>query len=448
MDINELRESLRKKVRKQQQDKVKEIWESLDSRKDLTTREKLEKLIALSRKEPSKKTSVERSETSELISARSHEPYLVLENNFNLNSRYGQIPISLGLNIPGKILAVLSRDEAFELHSLSEALFIDLETTGLAGGTGTVPFLIGLGYFENDSFKIVQFFLNDLAAEVKMLQEVQRLCEEKKFALIVSYNGKGFDLPLLETRFALNRLRFPLEELPHLDFLFSARQLWKHKYESCRLYNLALEHLRADRAEDIPSEEIPWRYFQYLRNQDFSLIEPIIYHNQEDIMSLYGVVVAGALLVTRSLEGDDQEADALDLFGVGKIWEKAGDKERSTIFYEKALDKELPGEISIKVKKNLALHFKRSGCWEKALVLWQELVEGSEDLECFRELAMYYEHQAKNPEEALKYALDGLALARGINSNYEEDFQKRVSRLRRKMENTNLLKKADEGEKK
>jgi len=181
----------------------------------------------------------------------------------------------LGLNIPDQVLAVLARDQKFEGLSLSGAVFIDLETTGLAGGTGTVPFLVGLGFFENDILKIVQYFLNDLAAEARMLEDLSQLLEEKKFTSVVSYNGKGFDLPLLETRFTLNRMRLSLCSLPHLDFLYSARHLWKHKYESCRLYELALNHLGVDRAEDISSEEIPWRYFQYLRTGDFSLVEPI-----------------------------------------------------------------------------------------------------------------------------------------------------------------------------
>jgi hypothetical protein len=444
MDIDDLRESLRRKARNQQQDKVKELWNSINSQKDLTTKEKLERLLALSRKkEPEKKDQV-KTEISEATLSRSRQPYLVLENNFNLGSRYGQIPISLGLNIPGKVLAVLGRNEAFEGLFLSSSVFIDLETTGLAGGTGTIPFLIGLGYFENDRFKVVQFFLNDLASEVRMLEELRSLLEEKNFSSIISYNGKGFDLPLLETRFILNRIRFPLAELPHLDFLFSARHLWKYKYESCRLSNLALELLGADRSEDIPSEEIPWRYFQYLRNQDFSLIEPILYHNQEDIMSLYGVVVAGAGLIARSLETQEVEADGFELFGLGNIWERAGEEEKSVIFYEKALDKKLPGEVSVKVKKRLSCHFKRIGNWEKALGLWQDLLQESDELDCLRELAMYYEHREKNPEEALKFALDGLALARGVSRTSEQDFQKRVDRLTRKI---SLLNSKEKGQK-
>lgn len=433
MDIDDLRESLRKKARGQSPDKVKAIWEEINSRKNLTTREKLEKLLEISRKqkkEPERKTILPGERPTR---GGSGQPFLILENSYNLGARYGQIPLSLGLNIPGQVLAVLARDREFESLSLSGSVFIDLETTGLAGGTGTVPFLVGLGFFENDNLKIIQYFLNDLAAEARMLEDLRQLLEEKKFTSVVSYNGKGFDLPLLETRFTLNRMRLVLTGLPHLDFLYTARHLWKHRYESCRLYELALNHLGVDRAEDIPSEEIPWRYFQYMRTGDFSLVEPIFYHNQEDLLSLYGVVVAGSLLVARTLEQEEVDIEATELLGVGKILERAGQVERSIAYYEKALDKNLPEPVSARVRKNLAQYFKRQKNWEKSIGLWQHLLENSEDLECFRELAIYYEHHRKDPEEALKYALDGLALSRGRDLKYERDFEKRVNRLNNKV---------------
>lgn len=433
MDIDDLRESSGKKARNQSPDKVKALWQEINSRQNLTTREKLEKLLEISRKqkkEPEGKTIPLQERPARRGSS---QPFLIMENSYNLQTRYGQIPLLLGLNIPGSVLAVLARDREFENLSLSGSVFIDLETTGLAGGTGTVPFLVGLGFFENDTLKIVQYFLNDLAAEALMLEDLRQLLEEKKFTSVVSYNGKGFDLPLLETRFILNRMRLALSSLPHLDFLFSARHLWKHRYESCRLYELALNHLGVDRAEDIPSEEIPWRYFQYLRNGDFSLVEPIFYHNQEDLMSLYGVVVAGALLVSRTLEQEELDIEATELLGVGKILERAGQVERSVVYFEKALDKNLPEPVSARVRKNLAQYFKRQKKWEKSIELWQHLLENSEDLECFRELAIYYEHHKKDPEQALKYALDGLALSRGRDLKYERDFEKRVNRLNHKV---------------
>jgi len=150
-------------------------------------------------------------------------------------------------------------------------------------------------------------------------------------------------------------------------------------------------------------------------------------------MSLYGVVVAGALTVGQSLENQETEIDSLELFGLGKIWEKAGEKEKSAELYEKALSQKLPVELSVRVKKNLALYFKRCGEWEKSLKLWEDLSQNSEDLEAWRELAMYYEHQARQPETALKLALDGLALSRLVNSALEKDFEKRVDRLTRKL---------------
>jgi uncharacterized protein YprB with RNaseH-like and TPR domain len=262
MDRDELRAQLRKKAAKQAQpDKVKELWKNIDTESELNTRQKLEKLLALSRKKDPEKKAAPAQGNKQGLSRPARQPYLVLENNFNLSSSYGQIPISLGLNIPGQVLYLLSRDEAFQALSLAGSIFIDLETTGLAGGTGTIPFLVGLGFFDQQSFKIVQFFLNDLASEFKMLEELESLVQDKKFTSVISYNGKGFDLPLLETRFTLNRLKCPLSALPHLDFLFSARYLWKHKYENCRLYNLALAHLGLTGRKISPQRRSPGGIF-------------------------------------------------------------------------------------------------------------------------------------------------------------------------------------------
>ena len=132
-----------------------------------------------------------------------------------------------------------------------------------------------------------------------MLEELSAFFRDGKFRSIVTYNGKAFDVPLLETRFILKRQKYVLNEWPHLDFLFSARSLWKHKYDSCRLFHLAREVVAADRSEDIPGAEIPQRYFDYLRTGDFGLIEPILYHNQEDILSLLGL---GLLLLAATFQ--------------------------------------------------------------------------------------------------------------------------------------------------
>ncbi len=334
--------------------KIEKAWENIDKNAELSVKEKLQKLITLTGGEKEKKTAAPPLEPCR------REPLLFLENPYVLDARYGKIPISLGLDVRGDVLAFLSRDPAFASLDLSSALFIDLETTGLSGGTGTVAFLVGMGFYRDQKFNVVQFFLGDLAAEDRMIEELTLFFRQMNFRSVVTYNGKAFDLPLLETRFALKRKPFPLADLPHLDFLFSARNLWKHKYESCRLYNLAREVVEADRSEDIPSAEIPARYFEYLRSGDFSLIEPILYHNQEDILSLLGIVIIGAVLLSENGEENEElGGDGMDLFGVGNLFEKAGHIERSLRYFEKALEGKLTGEISLLIKKKLSLQFKK-----------------------------------------------------------------------------------------
>jgi len=408
---------------------VRDTWQKIDrDGENLTTKEKLERLVSLTRQ---KRGPAVKSVPAP-IEPGHREPVQLFENPYTLGARYGQVMISLGLEIPGKALAKLSHDVAFEGLSLDSALFLDLETTGLAGGTGTLPFLVGMGYYRDGRFNVAQYFLSEMGDEGRMVRELGQFFREMDFKSVVTYNGKAFDMPLLETRFALQRERFPLAGLPHLDFLFSARHLWKHRYESCRLSHLAREIVRADRDEDIPGAEIPIRYFQYIRSGDFSLIEPILYHNQEDILSLLGVVIEGALLFDRGRRPSQDEADAMDLVGIGRLCESAGDLERSIELFEKALGGDLSGEVSVQVRTKLSRHFKKNRAWDKAVPLWQGAAGGDAFSSC-RELAMYYEHREKNYEEAIRAAEEGLALAMGVSPQYEQDFRKRLERLKHKV---------------
>jgi uncharacterized protein YprB with RNaseH-like and TPR domain len=410
---------------------VESAWEKLDADAGLTVKQKLERLIALTDKGrgPEPRAAEKRAE------ARRREPVRLFENAYVLGSSYGQIPIAMGLQIPDAILGFLSREAAFDGLDLSSSVFLDLETTGLSGGTGTVPFLVGLAYYRDERFKVTQFFLNDMAEEGRLVEELGRFIGEMGFKSLVTYNGKAFDLPLIETRFALHRKPCPLRGLPHLDFLFSARSLWQHKYDSCRLFNLAQTIVQAPRSEDIPGAEIPLRYFQYIRSGDFSLIEPILYHNQEDLLSLLGVVVAGAVLVERNREAAAKgEGDAMDLYGVARLFERAGDATRSAALLEQALagGRGLSAEASHTARKKLAHHFKRNKDWDKALAHWQEMAAG-DDVTCFRELSMYFEHKAKDYDEAIRVATEGLALSKGRSPAAEREFEKRIARIKAKM---------------
>jgi hypothetical protein len=427
MDLEDrLKRLKRERAARPRRDSVNHAWQEIDREAGLTTKEKLERLINLT---GAGKKDHRRPRVPEPLSGR---PFQIFENHFNLHTRYGRIPLSAGLKIDGRILSLFSRNSGFEERDLSTGLFLDLETTGLSGGVGVVPFLVGLGFYRDGQFHVIQFFLGDLSDEESLIRELARFFSQMDFQSVVSFNGKAFDLPLLETRFILHRESLTLSELPHLDFLFSARSLWGHKYESCRLYHLAREILDAERGDDIPSAEIPVRYFQYLRSGDFSLIEPILYHNQEDLLSLLGVVISGARLFQEEpTENLEVTADAMDLYGAARLLERTGEVERSASFMIKALEGRLSEEVTVMAKMKLASHFKKKQEWDKAISLWQEMTPLNQ-LSCFRELAMYFEHKEKNYDKARAVAEEGLSLALGVSKTYEEDFSHRLARLREK----------------
>jgi len=429
-DIKEKLEQIRKERQSRSKSRVvSETWQKIQKEENISTKEKLERLISLSRE---MKQETPRTPAFEPLP---REPLQFIENAYSLDSRYGKIKISSGLGISGDILSCLSQEDAFRDLDLSTALFIDLETTGLSGGTGVVPFNIGMGFYRDDKFHVAQYFLGEMAEEERMIQELGEFFRDMNFQSVVTYNGKGFDLPLLETRFILYRQPFILSDLPHLDFLYAARRLWSHKYESCRLYHLALEVVQADRSEDIPSAEIPWRYFQYIQTGNFELIEPILYHNQEDILSLLGVVIIGAHIFSE--DPDLCMGDAMDFYGAGKIMANIGNVERSLQFFQRALDGSLSDEVSLEAKRRLSSHFKRNEEWEKAVPIWEEMTSSRvvtpAQLFSFRELAMYLEHKLKKYGEAKKIAEEGFVLSTGVSSYYERDFSYRLERLRRKI---------------
>ncbi|MBN1273157.1 MAG: ribonuclease H-like domain-containing protein [Candidatus Aminicenantes bacterium] len=429
-DIKEKLEKIRQQRNSRSRaDRIQGIWDKIEKSEDVSTRDKLKRLIELTQQEKKPR------HPQPVPEPQPREPFKFFENQYNLETKYGRVVISSGLDIPGDILACLAKDEAFKELDLSTALFLDLETTGLSGGTGTVPFLVGLGYYRDDKFYVSGFFLGDLAEEEGMIEEMDRFFREMEFQSVVTYNGKAFDLPLLETRFILNRRPFVLGGLPHLDFLFPARSLWSHKFESCRLYHLARELVGSFREEDIPSAEIPWRYHQYLFTGNYDLVEPIIYHNQEDILSLLAVVVLGASILAR--KDVENLGDALDLFGAGKIMEKLGDMEKTMDFFNQALKGGLPEELSLLTMKKMSYVFKKNEDWDKAVFIWKKLTQEKKvsagHLFSFRELAMYLEHREKNYEEARRIAEEGFVVSMETGSAFKEDFSRRMERLKRKI---------------
>jgi len=197
--------------------------------------------------------------------------------------QHGSADIGSLSELPASLLDVLSGHEIPDAPPGRWA-FLDTETTGLAGASGVYAFLIGVGRIASDGFRVRQFFMRDHAEEKSVLAALEGHLRE--FDVMITYNGKAFDQPLLETRYRLCRHAPPFSRMEHLDLLFGARQLWKLRLESCRLIQLEQQILGVYREGDLPGELIPYVYFEYLRSREARRLVSVFYHNAMDILSL------------------------------------------------------------------------------------------------------------------------------------------------------------------
>jgi uncharacterized protein len=255
----------------------------------------------------------------------------------------------------------------------------------------------------------------------------------RRFDRLVTFNGKMFDVPLLDARFRLSRGRFPLGEAPHLDLLHPARRLWKARLESCRLQSLEVELLGLRRHGDIPGEEIPHVYFDWVRRRDARMLARVFEHNRQDIVSL----AALAVLACQWVE-DGRAEDPRDVFSLARVLERARQYERSEVEYRRAL-RLGPGNLRGPTLLRLAWRAKRAGESERAATLWAEAGEAGE-VEGWRELAMHHEHRSRDLEAALAAVERGLRLVEGSRHrdvrawHLAEGFERRQQRLLRKKE--------------
>ena len=209
--------------------------------------------------------------------------HLEKETLYASHRRHGSADIGALCDLPHDLLDKVSGG-AIPQAPPEEWAFVDTETTGLAGGTGTCAFLIGVGSIGRDGFRVRQFFMRDYGEEASQLDALER--HLKRFRVMITYNGKSFDQPLLETRFRMNRARPPFARMEHLDLLHGARRLWKLRFESCRLVDLENQILGFERAGDIPGALIPYVYFEYLRSRQAARLLAVFEHNALDILTL------------------------------------------------------------------------------------------------------------------------------------------------------------------
>ncbi len=319
-------------------------------------------------------------------------------------------------------------------------VFFDTETTGLSGGAGTLAFLVGCGWFVDGGFHVRQFFLSSPAGEPAMLADLARIFDDA--SLLVTYNGRTFDLPLMESRWAFHRRPCPTDDLAHFDMLPPARRLWSSRDpldRSCSLTALERAVLGFHRWNDVPGLEMPSRYFRFLRTADASVIEGVLDHNRHDILSL-AALTAHALWLAQ--EGPLACREPGELIGLGRIYDRAGDGDRALEAYELAAR---TGDRSVRrvALTRLAVLLRRRDRHADAAAAWQDVVDlcGTDEVgerlerQAVEALAIHHEHRARDLAAARRYAerlrarCDGRAAREAV---------RRLQRIDRKLQTRKL----------
>ena len=335
-------------------------------------------------------------------------------------------------------LKLLMPEAPDEIADPEQWLFLDTETTGLAGGSGTYAFLVGIAWWEGGGLEIEQFFMREYSEERSLLFALQERIAEHP--VLVTFNGKSFDWPLLETRYRMSRKISVPTPRAHLDFLHPARSLWRLRLGSVRLSELERHVLAWDRGADVLSGQIPQIYFDYLRGGPPERLVPVLNHNQ---MDLRGLAALSSRILSLLSDAENLGQDGLELFGVSRICEKRGEHTRARNLYEKSIASFLPTETDRAARRSLARLAKRQGDFELACELWKNALGNSRHgYEAYEQLAIYHEHKARDPEQArqvVREAIDELRvaiqtgdIAPGAYREIKARFDRRMVRLERK----------------
>jgi uncharacterized protein YprB with RNaseH-like and TPR domain len=331
-------------------------------------------------------------------------------------------------------------------------VFFDLETTGLNGGAGTLAFLVGSGWFDDEGgFVTEQHLLTDFAGERSMLGLVAE--DLRRAGTLMSFNGKSFDAPMLETRYLFHRLESPCVNRPHVDLVHPARRFWGQAGEAgCSLGALEEQLLAVQRMGDVAGFDIPARYFRFVRTGDAKPLIDVLHHNRLDLLSLAGLTARIFSLVQ---EGPETATRAREAFALGRVYRDAGLDERAEQAFERTLafvERErantAPNDcwfgarrrerltLSVEALRALALLARRQRRYEAAATRWRQLVELDEcpphiSREAIEALAIYHEHRARDLASAKLFALRGVELeaaaARGDAARH------RLARIERKL---------------
>ncbi|MGE5559504.1 MAG: ribonuclease H-like domain-containing protein [Chloroflexota bacterium] len=368
-----------------------------------------------------------------------HGPAFAHQREYFLNEGHGHRPLAVARSVGERVWPLLGGAElsAPGADRLAETAFVDVETTGLAGGTGVIPFLIGVARVTGDRVILQQFFLRDFGEESAQLAALDAALAGVR--TLVTYNGKVFDWPLIQTRCVMNRMRLTAPVAGHIDLLFPARRIWQHHLPDCRLATVEERVLGHAREDDIPGELIPSIYFEYQRSGDARPLEPVLRHNRLDILTLISLlgVVGGAL----SDPAGCSLAHANELHGLGRWCLDLGLMDDGVRCLERARCGALAPAARERVLRDLAAVYKRLRQCQNAVAIWRELVsEGVLSVLPYVELAKHYEHVERDyatalrlVERAVSLSVGGGRAEAGVSRRNLEELLHRRDRLRRKV---------------
>ena len=347
------------------------------------------------------------------------------ERIWERHRRHGSIGIADLEDLPADLLDPISNSEV-PMAPPSKWAFLDTETTGLAGGAGTYAFLIGVGRITPEGFRVRQFFMREFGEEASLLDSLSRHLEQ--FDVLITYNGKTYDQPLLETRYRMQRSRPPFSRLGHLDLLHGARRLWKLRFESCRLVELENQILGVEREGDLPGELIPYVYFNFLRTREVFRLLPIFHHNAIDILTLACL----SAIVPWAFHSPERAklSHGAEMVGLGRWLRQAEQYENALGFFRRAVDRGLPDDLLFRTLWDVAALERKLGRPACAVQVWTDLAASRNPFraQALEELAKHYEHRERNYSMALEMIRAALEI------DNCDAFRRRAARLEQRLE--------------
>lgn len=368
-----------------------------------------------------------------------HGQTFIVENTYQSDPRKNDKPLIFAASLTN--IATWIGDPELVHRNPESFYFLDTETSGLAGGTGTYVFMIGIGKFIREGFQLTQFFLREPIEELAQLTAVLNYLEGCE--VLVTYNGKSFDVPLLNSRYIFNSEPPPLRNSQHIDLLHFARRLWRDRLQSRTLGSIEDNILDFHRTEeDIPGWLVPTIYFDYLRSGDARPLQGVFYHNAMDILSL------ATLLNHISEIFDDPHGGlvehGIDLIAMGKIFEDMKEFDAAAECYAHGLEFEIPSGIQSQAIRRWSFMEKRRHNLERSIQLWETATE-YEEIYAYVELAKVYEHRMQDYSRALAWTDQALIIIQSSDfpelerEIWSSELEHRLNRLKRKYERSHRL---------